>query len=126
MRGNRRLNHAVHIAAITQAVCRHSEGRAYYDKKLAEGKTPKEALRALKRQVSNAIFGCLQTDARQAPARAGDLGGQRGTALSPAWPACTPQIFSSARPLPDLPHHTTAVRSPRPRVQAVPGGPGVQ
>jgi transposase len=40
-RGNRRLNHAIHMAAVTQIRNRHSEGRAYYDKKLAEGKTPK-------------------------------------------------------------------------------------
>ena len=44
-RGNRRLNHAIHMAAITQIRHRHSQGRAYYDKKLAEGKTRKEALR---------------------------------------------------------------------------------
>jgi transposase len=55
-RGNRRLNHAIHMAAVTQVRHRHSQGRAYYDKKLAEGKTPKEALRALKRQISDAIF----------------------------------------------------------------------
>ncbi len=70
-RGNRRLNHAIHMVAITQVRHRHSQGRAYYDKKLAEGKTPKEALRALKRQISNAIFACLQADARRAAARAG-------------------------------------------------------
>ena len=40
-RGNRRLNHAIHMAAITQIRRRHSQGRAYYDKKLAEGKTRK-------------------------------------------------------------------------------------
>jgi hypothetical protein len=34
------------MVAVTQIGHRHSEGRAYYDKKLAEGKTPKEALRA--------------------------------------------------------------------------------
>ena len=54
-RGNRRLNHAIHMAAITQIRYRHTKGRAYYDKKLAEGKTGKEALRALKRQISDAI-----------------------------------------------------------------------
>jgi transposase len=43
-RGNRRLNHAIHMAAVTQIRHRHSPGRAYYDKKLAEGKTPKEAM----------------------------------------------------------------------------------
>ena len=53
-RGNRRLNHAIHMAAVTQVRHRHSKGRTYYDKKLAEGKTRKKALRSLKRQVSNA------------------------------------------------------------------------
>jgi transposase len=65
-RGNRRLNHVIHMAAVTQIRYRHSDGRAYYDKKLAEGKTPKEALRALKRRVSDAIFARLQADARRA------------------------------------------------------------
>jgi transposase len=63
-RGNRRLNHVIHMTAVTQIRYRHSPGRAYYDRKLAEGKTPKEALRALKRRVSDAIFARLQADAR--------------------------------------------------------------
>jgi transposase len=67
-RGNRRLNHVIHMAAVTQIRYRHSDGRAYYERKLAEGKTPKEALRALKRRVSDAIFARLQADARQAAA----------------------------------------------------------
>jgi transposase len=65
-RGNRRLNHVIHMAAVTQIRYRHSPGRAYYDRKLAEGKTPKEALRSLKRQLSDTIFARLQADARQA------------------------------------------------------------
>jgi transposase len=77
-RGNRRLNHAIHMAAVTQIRYRHSPGRAYYDKKLAKGKTPKEALRALKRQVSDAIVACLQADARRAAAAAKSPGGQPG------------------------------------------------
>ena len=68
-RGNRRLNHVIHMAAVTQIRYRHSDGRAYYDRKLAEGKTPKEALRALKRRVSDAIFARLQADARRAAAQ---------------------------------------------------------
>ena len=68
-RGNRRLNHAIHMAAVTRVRHRHSDGRAYYDKKLAEGKTGKEALRALKRQVSDAIYTTLQADAARAAAR---------------------------------------------------------
>ena len=64
-RGNRRLNHAIHMAAITQIRHRHSDGRAYYDRKVAEGKTPKEALRSLKRRISDAVF------ARSRPTPAG-------------------------------------------------------
>jgi len=67
-RGNRRLNHVIHMAAVTQIRYRHSDGRAYYERKLAEGKTPKEALRALKRRVSDAIYGRLQADTRRTAA----------------------------------------------------------
>jgi len=69
-RGNRRLNHAIHMVAVTQIRHRHSEGRAYYEKKLAEGKTRKEALRALKRRISDTIYACLQADAARAAATA--------------------------------------------------------
>jgi len=68
LRGNRRLNHAIHMAAVTQIRFRHSEGRACYDKKTAGGKTSQEALRALKRQVSNAIYQHLKAGARRAAA----------------------------------------------------------
>jgi transposase len=67
-RGNRRLNHVIHMAAVTQIRYRHSPGRACYDRKLAEGKTPKEAPGSLKRQISDTIFARLQADARQAAA----------------------------------------------------------
>ncbi|HEV8560455.1 MAG TPA: transposase [Actinophytocola sp.] len=50
--GNRRINRALHIMAIVQM--RHdTEGRRYYRRKLAAGKTPMEALRALKRRLSD-------------------------------------------------------------------------
>jgi transposase len=75
-RGNRRINHAIHMAAITQIRQPHSEGRAYYDKKLAEGKTHREALRSLKRQISDAVFSRLRADAQRAPAQVKDPGGQ--------------------------------------------------
>jgi transposase len=61
LRGNRILNHAIHIAAVTQL--RHdTNGRAYYDKKIVEGKTPKEAIRALKRRISDAVYQRLIAD----------------------------------------------------------------
>jgi transposase len=56
---------AIHMAAITQIRHKHSDGRAYYDKKIAEGKTHKEALRSLKRRISDAIYARLLADARQ-------------------------------------------------------------
>jgi transposase len=62
-RGNRRLNHALHLAAICQIRQPHSEGRAYFDRKVTDGKTKKEALRALKRQISNAVYRQLLLDA---------------------------------------------------------------
>jgi transposase len=64
-RGNRRLNHALHIAAITQIRYPHSPGRRYYDRKLAEGKTPREAVRALKRRLSDVVWRHLVADARR-------------------------------------------------------------
>jgi len=75
-RGNRRVNHAIHMIAVTQVRQPHSEGRAYFDKKLAEGKTRKEALRSLKRQVSDAVFSRLRADAQRAQTQVRDPGGQ--------------------------------------------------
>jgi transposase len=54
-RGNRQLNHALHIAAVTQIRDRHSRGRGYYHREIAEGKTPREAIRALKRRLSDIV-----------------------------------------------------------------------
>ncbi len=65
-RGNRQLNHALHMAAVTQIRHAHSPGRGYYDAKLAEGKTKKKALRALKRQLSNVVYRQLIADHRAA------------------------------------------------------------
>ena len=67
-RGNRTLNHAIHMAAVTQLRFRHSPGRGYYDRKITEGKTPKEALRALKRRISDALWVAMVADARRATA----------------------------------------------------------
>ncbi len=99
-RGNRRLNHAVHMAAVTQVAHRHSEGRVYYDRKIKEGKTNKEALRHLRppgrrRQAQN-------PERTSGPGRAkGErLCLQRGR-LTPRAPALRTS-HSRTRP-----HHTT-------------------
>jgi len=65
-RGNRQLNHAIHMAAICQIRQPHSDGRAYVDRKVAEGKTKKEAIRSLKRHISNAIYRQLLIDTKRA------------------------------------------------------------
>jgi transposase len=59
--GDRKLNHALYMMAMVQ-VRRPSAGQAYYRRKLAEGKSPKEALRCLKRRLSDAVYRCLVTD----------------------------------------------------------------
>ena len=72
-RGNRRLNHAIHMAAVTRIRhpdCAPPQRRPglLRPQKLAGGKTPKEALRSLKRRISDAIYARLQADARRAAA----------------------------------------------------------
>jgi transposase len=59
--GDRKLNHALYMMAMVQ-VRRPSTGQAYYRRKLAEGKSPKEALRCLKRRLSDAVYRCLLAD----------------------------------------------------------------
>jgi transposase len=62
-RGDRQLNHAIHTAALTQ-IRNDTPGRAYYLRKQAEGKSRKEAMRALKRHISDAVYQRLITDTR--------------------------------------------------------------
>jgi transposase len=61
--GNRHLNYALHMVAVCQARS-DVRGGTYYRKKLAEGKSRKEALRCLKRRVSDAVFKSLAADSR--------------------------------------------------------------
>jgi transposase len=53
--GNRKMNHMLHIAAATQARL-DTPGRAYYRRKLAAGMTRMEAMRCLKRRISDAVY----------------------------------------------------------------------
>src|ERR671911_1035663 len=80
--GNRRLNHVLYMAAFVQL--RHdTEGRAYYRRKLAAGKTPMEAMRCLKRRLSDVVYRQLVTEAarREREVEAGP-GGHRGATLT--------------------------------------------
>jgi transposase len=61
-RGSRKLNHAIHMAGVTQLRNAGTPGRIYFERKVAEGKTKKEALRSLKRHISNAVYRQLLLD----------------------------------------------------------------
>lgn len=61
LKGNRQLNHALHLAAVTQ-ISHDTAGRAYYQRKLTETQNPKEAMRALKRRISDVVYARLQAD----------------------------------------------------------------
>ncbi|MEE9299008.1 MAG: IS110 family transposase [Acidimicrobiia bacterium] len=64
LRGNRKLNHVLHIAAVSQ-LRYPGEGRDYYERKVAEGKTSKEAIRALKRRISDVVYRRLLADSQR-------------------------------------------------------------
>ncbi len=63
--GNRQLNRALHTMALTQIRC-HPDARAYYERKRKENKTGRDALRCLKRRLSDVVYRHLQADARAA------------------------------------------------------------
>ena len=106
-KGNRRLNHAIHIVAVTQIRSKTSSGHAYYQRKLAEAKTEKEAMRALKRKISDAIYRQLVDDVtiEQGP------GGQAGTTPMTSVTGSTPTAGSSVKPQPGPRSETTPQRA---------------
>jgi transposase len=94
--GNRQINRALHIMAVVQL--RHpTKGRAYYDRKVAAGKTPMEAMRALKRRLSDVVFRQMMADARAA--RTGP-GGHEGAAIDSSAAGSDPSAGSSDKSLP--------------------------
>ena len=97
-KGNRKLNHAIHIAAVTQVRSKTSAGHAYYARKIAEGKSHNEAMRALKRRISDTVYRHLVADAA-AGAKRGP-GGQLGATQTASATGSTPTTGSSARPQP--------------------------
>jgi transposase len=101
--GNRRMNHMIHIAAVTQLRL-NTEGRTYYRRKRADGKKPMEAMRCLKRRISDAIYRQLVADA-QRPADAGP-GGHCGATQESSAVDLPPHIDTSDQPLPGPAHPT--------------------
>src|SRR6266536_6678986 len=60
--GNRRLNHVLHMMALTQARM-DPRARAYVERRRGEGKTRRDAIRALKRHLSDVVYQQLRADA---------------------------------------------------------------
>jgi transposase len=103
--GNRRLNHALHIVALSHK--RHDpRGRAYYARKLAAGKGSKGALRALKRRLSDEVFRHLVDDQNTR-----DREGQMGATLTSSAAEPIPMASTSDKPLPGLAADPTPRRS---------------
>jgi transposase len=85
--GNRRINHALHMMAVTQIRYPATPGRLYYERKRREGKTPKEALRCLKRRLSDLVYHQLICDRQGTIGRCGSPTTPpptRSTSTSPA------------------------------------------
>jgi transposase len=64
--GNRQLNASIHRIAVTQKRC-HDEAQTYLDRRMANGNTKTEALRALKRKLSDVVYRALLADATSSP-----------------------------------------------------------
>lgn len=104
--GNRRLNHALHIAAVVQ--CRMpGPGQDYYRRKREAGKTHSEALRCLKRRLSDVIYRHLVDD--RANQAAGSPGGQVGASLQSSATDLIPMASTSEQSLPGLANDPTPV-----------------
>jgi transposase len=87
----------LYMAAFVQL--RHdTDGRAYYRRKLAAGKTPMEAMRCLKRRLSDVVYRQLLADAARR-AEAGP-GGHRGATLTSSAADLTPHVGTSDQPQP--------------------------
>ena len=101
--GNRRLNHALHIAAVVQYRI-PGAGQDYYRRKRAAGKTHNEALRCLKRRISDAVYRHLVDDLA-----AGSPGGQMGASLQSSAADLIPMASTSEQSLPGLSDDLTPV-----------------
>ena len=106
--GDRQLNSALHTIAITQIRIPSSRGHRYYKSKIAEGKTPREAARCLKRRLADHLWRTMTNDER----RAVGPGGQLGTTLQSSVAGPTPTTNSSDKSLPGPATHDSTTAKP--------------
>jgi transposase len=95
--GNRQINAVLHMMAVVQLRNR-TEGRAYYDRKLATGKSPNEAMRCLKRRLSDIVYRAMLDD--YVAAKATGPGGHRGATHQSSAAGSHPHTSTSDKPLP--------------------------
>jgi len=116
--GNRRMNHVLYMAGIVQM--RHdTAGRAYYRRKLEEGKTPMEAMRCLRRRLSDVVYRQLVANAAVGAGSADQAdqagpGGHSGATHESSAADLTPDIGTSDQPQP----RPAAATLPPPRTAA--------
>jgi len=99
--GNRQINMALHMMAVVQ-LRNTTEGRAYYDRKVTAGKTPNEAMRCLKRRLSDIVYKTMLDDlvaSRTTGAGTGP-GGHRGNVSDSSAASSHPHTSSSDKSLP--------------------------
>jgi transposase len=129
--GNRRINRTLHIAAVVQ-LRNDTDGRAYFDRKRAEGKGGLEAIRCLKRRLSDVVYRQLLADAdahREQDTQAGP-GGHPGPTVPSSAADLTPDIDTSDQSLPGpatttltpprIPDHPSAVSTAAPSPRSRP------
>jgi transposase len=111
--GNRQINRTLHTMAIVQ-LRNPGPGRDYYDRRKADGKSSMEALRALKRRLSDIVFRLMLDDAVGHPFSSEGTGpeGQQGNDSDSSATGSQPRTSSSDQPLPDP--STTKTRTPLP------------
>jgi transposase len=103
--GNRRINRVLHIMAVVQ-LRRDTPGRAYYRRKLAAGKTPMEAMRCLKRRLSDQVYKQMLRDTQTGP------GGQPGATLPSSAASLIPTADPSEQPQPGPADHQPKTPAP--------------
>jgi len=109
--GNRRINRTLHIMAIAQ-LRYDTPGRAYYQRKRAEGKSAMEAMRALKRRLSDTVYRQMVTDDRAARQTATGPGGHTGATTNSSAADPNPKIDTSDKSLPEPANHHTKTSTP--------------
>ena len=100
--GNRHINMTLHMMAVVQLRTRTTHGRAYYDRKVAAGKTPNEAMRCLKRRLSDIVYRTMLGDVIAASATTPGTGpgGHRGASLTSSAAGSQPHTDTSDQSLP--------------------------